>query len=391
MGKYILLAVSIYTLIGCSNPDKYDLVIRNVGFFDGHQDMGVLHIAINDDTIAAISKADLIGDSVINGTDKYLIPGLVNAHVHASKIEHLQAGYPLGILAILNMHTGLEDREIEWKRIARDSVGFSTLYGSGHAATVPGGHPTQFSPGMETINDSLSIKEWVDHRIEKDVDYIKIIREHHEWMGYPALPTLPYKQIKQLTAYAQSKGYKVIVHATTIEEMVRIAAFKPDGFAHMPDYKEDYPVPESFYNALAESKAFMVTTGGISLKSMDGAPPFIRQWIMTNLLDAVQRAEIIGKLHEHGVLLVAGTDAQEGQMNFSDDYYLELELYKMAGLSNKEILATATGNAAKAFNLPIGELHVGSKADMVLLAGSPLDDIDNLKRVEQVWKNGKTK
>ena len=391
MIKYILAALSILTLMGCSSPEKYDLVIRNVGFFDGYKDRGVVSIAINDDTIAAITNEDIIGDSVIIGRDKFLIPGLVNAHVHASKIEHLQEGYRLGILTVINMHTGLEDREIEWKHIASDSVGFSTLYGSGHAATVPGGHPTQFSPGMETINDSLTVEEWANHRMEKDVDFIKIIREHHEWMGYPPLPTLPYEQIQQLTEYAHSKGYKVLVHANTIEEMIKIAAFKPDGFAHMPDYKEDYPVPDSFYAAMAESGAFIVTTGGIALKSMDGAPPFISEWVQHNLLDAAQRAEIIRQLHERGVLLVAGTDAQEGQMNFSDDYYLELELYKMAGLSNEEIIKTATGNAALAFDLPIGELHIGSKANMVLLGGNPLVDLDNLKKVEQVWKNGRTK
>ena len=124
---------------------------------------------------------------------------------------------------------------------------------------------------------------------------------------------------------------------------------------------------------------------------MDEAPPFIKEWVGNNLLDAEQRAKIIKKLHEHGVMVIAGTDAQEGQMDFGSDYYLELNLYKMAGLSNAEILKAATGNAAKAFNLPIGELQVGSKANMVLLSGSPLNDIENLKRVEQVWKNGKTK
>lgn len=76
-------------------------------------------------------------------------------------------------------------------------------------------------------------------------------------------------------------------------------------------------------------------------------------------------------------------------MDFGEDYFLELRLYEMAGLSNEEILRAATGNAAIAFDLPIGELKVGSNADMVILKGNPLADLDNLNRVEQVWKNGK--
>lgn len=384
---FIILTLSI---IGCSQPAKFEIVINNVGLFDGHQDRGIVNIAINSDTIAVITTDEISGDSLIDGTGKYVIPGLVNAHVHISKIEDLQAGYPLGILTLMNMHTSMEDRELEWKQISTDVVGYSTLYGSGHAATVPGGHPNQLSPQMETINDSISIEQWVDNRISKNVDYIKIVREDHEWMGNPPLPTLDYDQIKEIIEYAQSQGRKVVVHATTVEEIVQISQFKPDGFVHMLDYKEDYPVPESYFEALKESGAFVVPTGGIALKPSNNAPPFIQEWISNNLLDADQRADIIKILHENDILIVAGTDAQGDQMNFSDDYFLELDLYKLAGLSNTEILKTATGNAAKAFALPIGELKVGGKASLVLIAGSPLVDLNNLRNVERVWKNGKS-
>ena len=209
--------------------------------------------------------------------------------------------------------------------------------------------------------------------------------------GISSASTLSYEQIRQLIEYAHSKDCKVVVHANTVEEMMKIAEFKPDGFVHMLDYKEDYPVPESYYNALAESGAFVVSTGGIALKPMDNAPPFVQEWVKSNLLDAEQRAEIIKHLHEYGIIIVAGTDAQEGQMDFGSNYYLELDLYRKAGLSNVEILKAATGNAAEAFNLPIGELQIGSKANMILLEDNPLIDIENLKKVEQVWKNGKTK
>jgi imidazolonepropionase-like amidohydrolase len=88
-------------------------------------------------------------------------------------------------------------------------------------------------------------------------------------------------------------------------------------------------------------------------------------------------------------LIVAGKNAQEGQMDFSEDYFLELALYQLAGLSHTEILKAATANAAKAFGLPIGELRTGSKTNMVLLSDSPISDIENLRKLEQLWKNGK--
>ena len=170
-----------------------------------------------------------------------------------------------------------------------------------------------------------------------------------------------------------------------------IANFKPSGFVHMLDYKEDLPIPDEFYKILADNNIFVVTTGGLSLKSMDEAPPFMKEWVNNNLLNASERAEIIKRMYDEGILIVTGTDAQDEQMNFSDDYFLELELYERAGLPNLEILKAATGNAAKAFDLPIGALKIGSKANFVLLDENPLDDISNLKTVNQVWKNGKIK
>ncbi|MGY5851736.1 amidohydrolase family protein [Salegentibacter sp. F14] len=390
MKTFVFIVAFIISWCGSAQTPIYDLVIKEVGLFDGYQDQGIVNLAINADTIAEISTKDLKGRKSIAGAGYYLIPGLVNAHVHVSRKEHLKTGYPLGVLTLLNMHTGLEDREQRWKKITKDSSGFSRLYGAGNAATVPGGHPTQFSPNMETINDSLSIEEWVNHRIAENVDYIKIVREQHEWFGKQGFPALDFEQIHQIIDYAHSKGYKVVVHSNTVEEMMKIAEFEPDGFVHMLEFKDDYPVPEAYYQTLKKSGVFIVTNGGMALKPKDNAPPFIRQWIENNLLDAEQRAEIIKKMNENNILLVVGTDAQEEKMDFGSDYFFELQLYKMAGLSNEEILKAATGNAAKAFDLPIGELKVGSKADMILLKEDPLIDIENLKKVKQIWKNGKT-
>ena len=157
----------------------------------------------------------------------------------------------------------------------------------------------------------------------------------------------------------------------------------------MLDYKDEFPVPDSYYEELGRSGAFVVTTGGIALKPMEGFPPFVVEWVTQNLLNAKERAEIIKKYHENNITIVAGTDAQEGQMDFGEDYFLELDLYKMAGLSNLEILRSATGNAAKAFDLPIGEVKEGESATFVVLEKNPLEDISALKNVYEVWKNGR--
>lgn len=391
MKKLLKIALASLVICSCSSPENYHIVIQNVGLFDGYDEKGIVDIGINEDTIAVISTKPLSGNSVIDASGKYLIPGLVNAHVHASKMEDLQAGYSLGILNLLNMHTGFEQRELEWKQLSKDSLGFSTLYGAGYAATVPGGHPTQFSPDMETINERLNPEQWVANRIDNEVDYIKIIHDEGGFLDSPPSPTLGYEEIEQIITLAHKADHKAVVHIYTAAAMEKIARFKPDGFVHMPMDKAEYPLPESFYQAIAASGAFVIPTAGIMQKPIEQMlPPHLAKWIRTNMMSTAELADVINKMHEHGIMIVAGTDAQEGQMNFAEDYYMELDLYKQAGLSNVEVLRTATGNAAKAFDLPIGEIKVGAKADMVLLDGSPIEDFENLREVVQVWKNGKT-
>ncbi len=385
-----VLTIIILFLTGCSETVNYDIVINNVGLFDGEADRGIVNVGIRNDSIISISKEKISSDSLIDGTGKYIIPGMINGHVHASSLEQLKEGYQYGILANLNMHTGLEDREAEWKKMSLDSIGFPFLFGSGHAATVPGGHPTQFSPEMETINDSVSVEQWVDNRIAKRVDYIKIVRDNLPWLNYPLLETLTYDQIGQIIRYAKSKGYKTVVHAVTMEDMLAIAKFKPTGFVHMMERTKEHPISDDAFKELAKSGVFVIPNAALWLKSKDGMPPFMKEWITEHVFSADQFAYYIKKIHDNGITIIAGTDAQSGQLNFGSDFLLELEMYKHAGLSNLDILKTATGNTAKAFEISVGLITEGSKPNMLLLSGNPIEDLKYLQEIEKIWKNGKT-
>lgn len=382
--------IIMFLFAACQQFEKYDFVIKNVELFNGEKDMGIVNVAINADTIAAISTEPLNSDSVIDGSGKFLIPGLVNAHVHLLSTNNMKESYEHGILANLNMHTGLEERELEWKKNSRDSAGYALLYGAGSAATVPGGHPTQYSPGMETINDTMTIKQWVDNRIAHGVDYIKIIRENHSFFQYPPQPTLSYKQIKEIIDYSHSKGYMAVVHITKAIDMTEIAKFKPDGFVHKWDYKDGSELSDQQWNTIKESGCFVIPTAILIPKGNEITPEgFMKDWSEKNFITEEQNIGVVKKLHSLGVMIVAGTDAPNAELNFGDDLLRELALYSQAGLSNIEVLRTATGNVVKAFNIEVGLLKVGSKAHMVLLNSNPIHNLNALRDINTIWKNGK--
>lgn len=96
-------------------------------------------------------------------------------------------------------------------------------------------------------------------------------------------------------------------------------------------------------------------------------------------------------LHEANVPLLAGSDATgpDGLLPGSS-LHDELGLLVQAGLSPYEALRTATVNPAIYLNdkQEFGKIITGFRADLVLLADNPLDDIDNIKTQVGVMKHG---
>lgn len=95
-------------------------------------------------------------------------------------------------------------------------------------------------------------------------------------------------------------------------------------------------------------------------------------------------------LYNAGVKLMAGSDAPELMMLYGFTLHRELESFGAAGLSSYAALETATRNPAEYLGdlESYGTIEVGKQANMVLLAANPLDDIASTKNNEGVMLNG---
>ena len=94
--------------------------------------------------------------------------------------------------------------------------------------------------------------------------------------------------------------------------------------------------------------------------------------------------ELVGKLHQAGVPIVAGTDGPGLEL------VRELELYEQAGLTNVEALQTATIIPARMTGMAdrTGSIAPGKTADVILVDGDVSRDITNLRHVETVFLDG---
>lgn len=97
---------------------------------------------------------------------------------------------------------------------------------------------------------------------------------------------------------------------------------------------------------------------------------------------------MVADVHRKGGLVVAGTDAPIIPQGLG--LHIELENYQDAGLSPIEVLRTATINNAIALNAQddLGTVEVGKLADLVVVEENPLTDIRNCRKTRLVIKNG---
>ena len=98
----------------------------------------------------------------------------------------------------------------------------------------------------------------------------------------------------------------------------------------------------------------------------------------------------VKKLSDAGVTIAMGTDT--GPPARFQGYFelMELEMLVKAGLTPRQALVSATGDAARCLKIDaeVGTLEAGKWADFVALDADPLADISNVRKIDSVWIAG---
>lgn len=105
--------------------------------------------------------------------------------------------------------------------------------------------------------------------------------------------------------------------------------------------------------------------------------------------DSISRANL-KLLSDAGVTIATGTDAGNiGTLHVSS-YLAELKAMQASGMSNWQILVASTINGAKILDKEkeFGSVAIGKKANLILLHANPIDDLENLIKIDKVINNG---
>lgn len=350
-------------------------IIKDVALFDGDSIMPKTSVYVENGTVAKIApEIHIATEKIIDGQGKTLIPALSNAHVHAWSPASLQEAAKAGVLNVMDMH-GVEPFQMGMRKL-KDSVNYANYYVAGYAATAPKGHGTQFGFPVPTLQHPNEAKDFIQERIKAQVDYIKIIVE-------PYKNTLSKETVAGLIEAAHEFRKITVVHVSHLSDAVEVISNSADGLAHI---WRDKAIDTTTLNNLASSyDFFVIPTLLTTIKA--------HEQMGSDANDYLSKSELLAelkKLHQAKIPILAGTDPPNLGINYGDDLYKELLLFKDSGMSTEAVLKTATSQIAQAFKLKdLGYIKEGIKANMILFSGDLVQDLNVLYNDKIIWKNGK--
>ncbi len=364
-------------LTSCSK--QHYTVIKNVNVFDGEKVLENVDFVFNSKGIESISgsKKSYRKSTIIDGEGKTILPPLINAHVHVRSSENLKEALNVGIFAMLDMFS--TDRRANKLRVFNDSLSYAKFYSSNVGATPPGGHGTQFRVKIPTINDTLSAQQFVKDRINQNADYIKITHE-------VSMSRLDSIQIKELINEIHLQNTIAIAHISDLKNAIGLINQNVDGLAHIW-YRNNSISQDSDLNLLQEKNVFVIPTLSVIVKLINHAKEI---GLEDTYLSMDELKNEVRKLNEKGISILAGTDSPNFKMDFTSQFFEELLLLKECGLTEIEILKSATTNIYEKFHLEeFDKLEVNGKSNFLLVDGKPYLQIEDIMNKKRIWKKGK--
>jgi imidazolonepropionase-like amidohydrolase len=409
------------------------LIIDHVTVIEGtgrapQPDMAVV---VDGARIAAVTPSQLAGAEPgrrIDARGKYLIPGLMDVHIHLRgaaqpsgpgvKWEEASRGEALGALAsylysgVTTVFDAGNRKELILPLRADERAGkilAPRIFATGNAITYPGSHGASISIG---ISDFEKDKALLDaHIAEQQPDMVKLMIEEEGWGARPMITLLTPELAEKIVRYYNQHGIRTTAHVSSEFRALEAIYAGMDTLAH-PVIQG--PVSDSFvklmaakripfastltigenYSRLAEHPEYLdqpLYAASLSvqernkLKTETRAEYQSRMWTQWMKLMTPVAQENIRKIHAAGGVVACGTDQSSGPA-----VHRELELLAAAGIAPIDLMRIATYNSAvflgKADQL--GSVQAGRLADLVLLDADPGVSIDNAKAIAFVMKNG---
>jgi imidazolonepropionase-like amidohydrolase len=400
-------------------------------------------VVIRNDRIDAIARqgdgAVPAGARVVDISGKWLIPGLVDAHVHffqsgglytrpdvidlrhirpyEEEIDRIRERLPetlerylaSGITSVVDLAG--PGWTYELRALASDTTASPRvmLSGPGLTAQLPAGLDGKHAPAF-VVHSPEEARASVRRLAAQRPDFLKIWFSPARGMNLAR----EFTWIRAAIREAHTLGLRVAVHATQLEIARRMVDAGADILVHSID---DRPVDRELLSSMRSRGVLYIPTLGVSRRYAEvlgqqlELTPFERAMgdagVIASLADLARlyqgyrppqplkdnrvARENLLRVHRAGITIAAGSDAGNIGSLHGPGLHRELELMVAAGLSSTDVLLAATRGGAKVMgrSRELGRLESGMLADLLLLDADPQRDIRNTRRIAMVMRGGR--
>ena len=347
---------------------------------------------------------------VIDLGGAYLLPGLWDVHVHPAYAtdpnitvaqqtaqfgQNLMRGLTEGGVVGARSGGAGHFMDVAWRdTFASGELDGPRVFACGNFLTTTGGHFLTSGHARE-CDGPYGFVNAVREQIKNGVDHIKLNLSGGIMGPSWDLHTHPFLLEDELAAafaVCRQRGFEVMAHATnpdTVKTAIKLGAHSVE---------HGYIMDEECIQLFLEHDCWYVPTLGIShLTPSQASSEREKRWVEQKgrTPDLVARAEAAVDTHRSwfqkalhsGVKMALGSDLYP----LRESALLEMGLWVKDGATTWQTLLAATRNGAALCGMEadLGTVEAGKIADLIVVGGNPLEDIENLGSLLLVLKEGK--
>jgi imidazolonepropionase-like amidohydrolase len=385
--------------------------------------------------------------TLIEASGKTVLPGLIDVHVHLggpggiladmsgyqqepAMERHLAAYLYSGVTAVRSVGDSL-DTVLKVRGIVNSGEKLGAeVFTCGPLFTAPGGHGTEYFNRLpEAMRQQVQAqftripasageaRQQVDALKHAGVDCIKAVMDSGG--GSEVFNRMDVSYLQAILQQAHADGLPAAVHTGDARDVTDAVAAGADSVEHgsfrdvIPDSVFQQMVKQNtFYDpTLSVGEAFAdLVKGNTELldrslvqqvgpkELLDGTKAFLASKDAEPMLQHMRAFPFDMKIgsgnfkraYQNGVTLVTGSDAGNILVVHGPTVQREVELWVQAGVPAPVALQAATYNAALLLRAEnrIGSIQKGNDADLLLVDGNPLEDINAIERISIVFFKG---
>lgn len=370
------------------------------------------------------------GVEIIDLSRATVLPGLIDAHTHMflQGEDPKQGGYDVQLLsyslayraarATVSARRALEQGFTTIRDLETEGAGYGDLgikraveeghipgpriFGVGRAISTTGGYPLEgYAPeiedilpkGVQMIDGPVEARKVAREQLNNGVDWIKIYMTHRSWLdkqgNLVSQPTLTVDELKAIVD--ETHGWIASASGVPVKRKVACHAYSGVGLQRALDggcdsIEHGLLLTDANVGQMVKQGTWYVPTLSV----------YYSHWAAEDTGEGKRdrkRAEVHGpsfqKALKAGVKIAFGTDV--GGFSWNDPIAQEFRRMVELGMSPMDAIKSATSRAAELLEMQgqLGVVAPGAFADIVAVSGDPLANVDELKSVKFVMKDGK--